>query len=410
MKRILVLSIGLAGALASAEPALTNDALTLDQAIALAERLHPELAEGEALLRAAQGRADQAGRLPNPRIIARTESVPTSGGATREAEYLAGFSQSFQFGGRLSKARSAERLAGETRLQELEMRRRDIRKRVHAAFATALYQEKAFLTLSNISRTFEQSATVIKARVDAGDALPEDLARIELELIRSKIERDRGSSMRQTALTQLAAAIGDPKTLITRLDGNLDVTFEIPTLESTAADLAEHPAALRAEADNKARAARLELAKAQRIPEVTFEALYRRLEGERRNTFDVGVSIPLPLFDRNVGNVREARAESAAAEARYRATQNELRSRAEESHLRLTAALGRRRALRDDVLPRARTVLETAELRYSAGDIRVSELLGVRRAWASLELDYLESLRDVAQAWADVQSLMAPSQ
>src|SRR5215210_1686386 len=94
-----------------------------------------------------------------------------------------------------------------------------------------------------------------------------------------------------------------------------------------------------------------------------------------------------------------------AAEARYRSTQNELWSRTQESYPRLTAALARTRAWRDDVLPRARTVLETAEKRYSAGDIRVSDLLSVRRDWASSELSYPESLRDVAVAWAEVRWL-----
>jgi outer membrane protein TolC len=63
--------------------------------------------------------------------------------------------------------------------------------------------------------------------------------------------------------------------------------------------------------------------------------------------------------------------------------------------------------LRDDGLPRAKTVLETAEKRYSAGDARVTDLLNVRRDWASAELSYLESLRDVASAWAELRSLLA---
>jgi outer membrane protein, heavy metal efflux system len=405
MKRILLLSLTLVGALGAAEPLRTNDALTLEEAIALAERLHPEIAESEALLRAAQGRADQAGRLPNPDLIGRVESAPVNGRTAREAEYLAGASQALPLGPRLSKARSAEKFATEARVQELELRRREIRKRVHSAFATALYQDKAFTTLSNISQTFNQAIAITKARVNAGDALPEDLARIELELVRSDIESKRAFSMRQTALVQLAAAIGDPKLPATRLDGNLDVTFDIPTIESIMADLAEHPAVLRAEADRKASVTRVELARSQRIPDITVEALYRRLEGERRNAFDVGVSIPVPLFDRNNGKVREARAEAAAAEARYRSTQNELWSRTQESHSRLTAALSRSRALRDDVLPRARTVRETGEKRYSAGDIRLTDVLVVRRDWASIELSYLESLRDVVSAWAEVRSL-----
>src|SRR5919106_5027183 len=50
--------------------------LTLREALALAERLHPELAASEAEVQAAEGRALQAGFFPNPELLARTESAP----------------------------------------------------------------------------------------------------------------------------------------------------------------------------------------------------------------------------------------------------------------------------------------------------------------------------------------------
>jgi cobalt-zinc-cadmium efflux system outer membrane protein len=121
----------------------------------------------------------------------------------------------------------------------------------------------------------------------------------------------------------------------------------------------------------------------------------------------VGVSIPLPLFDRKEGRIREARAELAAAKARSRSTQNELILRVRESHAQLTTALASSRALKTEILPRAETVLKSAEARYAAGDIGLNEILPVRRDWAAVQLTYLESLRDVMHAWADLRSLSA---
>ena len=45
-------------------------------------------------------------------------------------------------------------------------------------------------------------------------------------------------------------------------------------------------------------------------------------------------------------------------------------------------------------------MLKGAEARYAAGDISLAEILPVRRDWAAVQLSYLESLRDVMQAWA----------
>jgi cobalt-zinc-cadmium efflux system outer membrane protein len=130
------------------------------------------------------------------------------------------------------------------------------------------------------------------------------------------------------------------------------------------------------------------------------------LESSKENAFDVGLIIPLPLFDRNQGRLREARAEVAAAEARSRSTQNALSVRLHEAHAQLATALANSRTLNAEVLPRADIVLKATEARFAVGDIGLTELLPVRRDWAAVQLTYLESLRDVMQAWAEVSAYM----
>ena len=86
-------------------------------------------------------------------------------------------------------------------------------------------------------------------------------------------------------------------------------------------------------------------------------------------------------------------------------TQNELTTRLRESYLQLTAALANSRTLKTEILAKADTVLKGAEARYAAGDISLAEILPVRRDWAAVQLTYLESLRDVMQAWAELKPL-----
>lgn len=376
--------------------------LTLEQAFELAERRHSQLAEAHALAEAAAGRAQQAGALPNPELIVGAQQLPLDRDGSNQREYVAGVAQPIPLGSRLDKAREAELLEREVRVRGLELTRRDLRKRVHSAFATALYQEKAFQTQSQIARYGERAVAITKARVEAGDTLPEDLARVEMEFARAQIELQRATAMRTQSLLALAAAIGDVNLNVKSLAGSLDALFELPTLEALAASLSAQPELQLAETSVRASNARVDLARAERIPDVKVEVLYHRLEGSKENTLDIGVSLPLPLFDRNQGKLREARAEAAAAEARSRLTENELQFRLRESHAQLTSALATTRALQTEILPRAEAILKAAEARYAAGDASLSELLPARRDWATLELSHLESLRDVMQAWAEV--------
>jgi cobalt-zinc-cadmium efflux system outer membrane protein len=380
------------------------ESLTLEQALDMAESLEPQLAEAKAMIEAAEGRAKQAGAFPNPEAIVGAQQLPLSGNAPNEKEYVAGVGQSIPLGARLSQARQAELLDREVRARGLEVKRRDIRKRVHSAFATALYQEKAHQAQTEIQRNAEKAVVTTRARMEAGDALREDLARVEMDLARTKVELKRAESLREQALLTLASAIGDAALAVKSLEGTMEATFEIPTLEGLVANLSSQPETALADADLRARNARVDVARAERIPDVKVELLYHRLESSQQNTMDIGLSIPLPLFNRNQGKLREARAEVAAAEARSRMTQNELTTRLRESHLQLCTALANSGTFKIEILSRAETVLKGAEARYAAGDISLAEVLPVRRDWAAVQLSYLESLRDVMQAWGEVRS------
>jgi len=403
---VAALSGALMAAANGAQPTVKHvESLSLDQALEMAESLQPELAEAKAMVEAAEGRARQAGAFPNPEAILGAQQLPLDANASNQKEYVAGVGQTLPLSGRLSKARQAERLDREVRVRGLEVKRRDIRKRVHSAFATALYQEKAYQAQTEIQLSASKAVATTQARLDAGDALREDLARVEMELARAKVELKRAESLREQALLALASAMGDATLSVKSLAGTLDATFEVPTLETLAANLSSQPATALADADIRARNARVDVAKAERIPDVKVELLYHRLESVQENTLDVGLSIPLPLFNRNQGRLREARAELAAAEARSRMTQNELTTRLRESYLQLTAALANSRTLKTEILAKADTLLKGAEARYAAGDTSLAEILPVRRDWAAVQLTYLESLRDVMQAWAELKPL-----
>ena len=67
--------------------------MTLADALARAERLHPELAVGQAQIERAEGLALQAGLFPNPELVARMESATLTAQLTEQAEYIVGVSQ-----------------------------------------------------------------------------------------------------------------------------------------------------------------------------------------------------------------------------------------------------------------------------------------------------------------------------
>lgn len=377
--------------------------LTLEQALALADEAHPEVAAARARVAAAEGRVLQAGRYPNPELVARMEVAPIRGRTAGEAEYVTGLGQRLPVGGRLSVASRVEELERERLLKDLEARRLEVRARVHAAFGAALYMEEAVKLYTDAVRTAGRGLEIVRARAGAGDALPEDVARSEVEGVKARLERDRAASVQEEALLALSAALGTPGLRVESVVGSLEAVLEVPALESLLAVLTTSPFVESGEAAVAVERAREELARAQAIPDINVELLYRRQEASRTDAFDAGLSVAIPFFDRNQGRIHEARADVATAEARARLTRNEIEHRARAAHIRLTRGMAQTRLLRDEVLPRSGIVLRGAEVRYGGGDMSLADLLPILRDLTLARLSYLEALREVFEAWSELR-------
>ena len=148
------------GASAAKAPAQGLERLTLAEALALSDRVHPELALGKAQIARAEGRALQAGLFPNPELIARIESAPLTKHLTEQAEYVVGVSQAVPLGKRLPLARRVELLDRDRLTHELTGKRLEIHMRVQSAFATALYGQRVIQTRAEDVRSATNNVTL----------------------------------------------------------------------------------------------------------------------------------------------------------------------------------------------------------------------------------------------------------
>lgn len=390
----------------SRPPQATNAAsLTLEQALDLAERHHPVLTAAQARIAGAAGRAQQAGLFPNPELVARMEAAPLNDRFTEEAEYIVGVSQPVPLGKRLRAARQAE-LMDQNRLRYVrDSTQLNIQRQVQQTFATALYWQRVAQTRAEDIQIAANGVTVANARLEAGDAIPAEVAQAEIEHHRAQVDLQDAQSKQQQAKEALAVAVGAPTLQVGMLEGTFEPVPEVPTLEALMARLDTSPFAAAANAAVAAQQARVDLVHARRIPDLTLDLAYRRI-GDIENTMDIGVRMPLALFDRQQGALNEAQSALVEAEALAQAREHELQLDLRAAYRTLTRALDQVRRLRQDILPRAERVLNITETRYTTGDVSLSELLPVRRDWTRLRLDYLGALHDMQQAWAALSSYM----
>jgi len=380
--------------------------LTLESAREQAAAHRRELVAARAELSAAIARAEGAGRFPDPVLVARVESAPLDGRTVDNAELVAGISQALPLSDRRGAERSVEAAGVARERARLEVESARVAAEVHGAFATALFAQEAERLRRRFADEGAALAAAVRARAAAGDAPADEEARAALDAARAGQELLAATRLRDAALRALAAAIGLPDAALDGVAGALGPTLALPDLAALSARLADHPALRAADADVALARAALELAREQRIPDVNLDLFYRQLGNADTPAFDVGISLPLRLFQSQAPRTREAQAQVDAAAARASARRVDLAGALRGAHARLASALEMQRFLREEVLPRHAELVRIEEARVRAGDATAAALGAVRRERLAGEIAALDAMREALASWAELDALV----
>jgi outer membrane protein TolC len=395
-----------AGAAPSADVHLEARDVTLDQALAHAREHHPDVALGEARLAAAGARVDGAGLLPNPEAIVRMESAPLDQGSTTgDAEYLLGISQSLPLGERRAAERALAAYERERAASDLAVVLRDVEQRVRGAYGTALYGGQVTDARRELLALSSRQLELARSRVAAGDLVASELTTLELREVDDRFELERSLDLETRALRALRSSMASDAP-VASVDGELLAVFDLPALTELIDQLDRDPALMAAQAEGDVARARSELAEELRVPDVRLDLLYRRMDESEVDAFDVGLAIPLRLFDDGRSRVRESQAHVSVAEAAERATRLALEGSVRDAHLRASRALAQVAVLEDELLPRARRQLELMEARHAAGDIGLDQVLSARRGWQDVRLTRLQALDETMVAWVELSAFL----
>ncbi|WZB62880.1 TolC family protein [Achromobacter xylosoxidans] len=153
-------------------------------------------------------------------------------------------------------------------------------------------------------------------------------------------------------------------------------------------------------------AAQLEVEKSKRYPDITLSTGVARDYEAGRNKVQFGVGIPLPLFDRNQGNVYAATMRSYKARDQYRDLEARLAAELLQSVSQFDLAAGAANDYRATVLPSARRAYDSALKGFEAGKVGYLQVLDAQRTRSQAELGYLSTLTNAYQAWANIDRVL----
>ncbi|HMV46167.1 MAG TPA: TolC family protein [Blastocatellia bacterium] len=374
-----------------------------------------ELLAARQTLEIAKGRLLQAGLRPNPSIgVEQTTDYLT--GRSGEGNTGVGVTQVFELGGKRSKRVAVAQLEYDRAVADVRALERQIAAEIRSAYAQALAAARQLDIAERLIALDQELARVTEARLKEGDVAPLDLnlVRVEVDRLHAQSVQSRADLTAQLVTLQTLAGFEptEPLTLAPALE-------RPPSLELTVAAATE--IALRERADLQAARiaeelgdARISLAESQRTPNLAASVRYSRSRSVFDNTpigvlndvdhlLTAGLSIEIPLRNRNQGEIAAAVGERAQAKYRREFVEAIVKRDVALALNRYTAAAQSLAIYGGQVLPRAEENLKTIRAAYGFGEMPVMEVIAEQRRLVENQTQYNAALRDYYTSLAELE-------
>jgi cobalt-zinc-cadmium efflux system outer membrane protein len=382
------------------------DQLTLEQALALAER-NPQLRDAAAAVDGANAGIVTARAYPNPAVDLMLGNLQA-----RQRDVLPGLDQYYIFSQplelpslRQSRLEAAEHGRDSSELALAETRL-TVRTAVRHAFYESLRWEGAITLARETLRLIEDLRRRIQVRVDVGEAGRLELIRADAEVATARTFANTAQLQFVTAISALRAAIGGSVGADIDPEGTLESLPELPPLAAIRQHVLNHyPALLQAQAEVRRAEAvrRTEIALRTPQPAVRFE--WERLPESTLYRF--GVAFPIPLWNRREGPIGEAEAALQRARAFLDRRTIEVTAALENAYRRYEVASQQVAAFETGVLQQAEEAVRAAEAAYQLGERGIMDVLDSQRVLRSVRLDFVNAQFNQQSALTDLRHLRA---
>lgn len=375
--------------------------LTLSQALEQAQSNNPNMAAANWQVDISQAERKQAGLIPNPELSWEVEDTRSD---TRTTTVQ--LTQPIELGGkRGARVEVAERGIDIASLG-LEQNRNALRADVIQAFYGALQANMRFELAKESQEIAQRALTIAQGRVKAGKVSPIELTRAQVQLAEIELEASRALKDLGIANARLQLVMGEDGRLQVQPQGDatrlpsLPPTLVLLNALSVSAELRSAKSAI------ERQDASFELERAQRIPDlnVSLGSQYSSADRERVNV--VGLSMPLPLFNRNQGNILAAARRADQSRDLRNATELRLRNEVQSAAEQWLMAQAEIKAFQATILPSAQSAVESTVRGFEMGKFAFLDVLDAQRTLIQSRTQYIQALTSATESWVLLERVL----
>lgn len=364
---------------------------------------NPELNFFVAEIAVAKGAVRTAGTLRNPELsseLGYKNSRENSGGVSGDGAILAlSLSQTFEYPGRIAlrKAIASHDLV----LADLHLQQFRLTLAAHVrslAYASTSAHERMKAVQEVVSRT-QALNDVLKQRPLAGVAPQLEAQIISANLLTFQRQERESTLAEKTIAAELNLLCGGPADAELTVSAGLIVftALSVPKLvdaaRSNAFDIRIRQVELAQQGFKVA------LSKNERFPAVAvgpFYSLENAIDREQR--VGVGVSLPLPLWDRNLGNIASSKARQQQAEASLAMAAREVERRVTQTAAALQAKRAEIETWKTGAMTKLREASESADRGYRLGAVPLTTYVEVQKQYLEAISAFNDAQKDALEA------------
>ncbi|WP_228720074.1 TolC family protein [Methylococcus geothermalis] len=381
-----------------------------EQVIGLFYARNLSLISAEFGLETAQAQKLIAAAIPNPELnLYSQELAPNYPIASNGPVIYVSVSQLIETAGK-RRLRMENSLLGEQAAEsDLRDAIRTLTQAVRRAYYDLLLAQETMEATQEQSRHVQRLVEVQQKRFDVGDISERDLTRIKIEALKSQSDIDKTTAQVVSARSQLAVFLAWPEET-----AHLSVKDQWPdgkafddlkdAVSAVGFAMERRPDLLAARTRYAQAKQGIDLAKAQRIPDVRITAGFAHDLGNFvQNGATLGISVPLPLFYRQEGEIAQAGIRSNDAELRVRQTEVAVHSEVSTAFAAWISANTIVKRFETEVLQKAKHIRDSAEIAYTNGSTDIIDLIQAQRDYRNTILDYYQAQANRAYAYADLK-------
>ena len=396
-----------------------QDGLTIERLIESGGSRRADLLAARQRLAVAQGRLQQARLRPNPTLDAEYGSPRFLGGEA-ESDFSVGVSQTFELGGKRSKRVAVAELELQQARFEVAALERQLAVEIRTAYTRAVSAARQLDVIEKLLAADAELVRVTDARLKEGDVAPLDANLVKVESDRLRVQQIEARSELETALLEIRTLAGldvaEPLRLAPQAERPPRLDLGLSELTETA--LRERADLQAARIGERLGTARINLAKSNAVPNVSASVTFARSKGlfdlpdrlgggditDKDNELTFGVSIDIPIFNRNQGEIASATGEQVQATRQREFLEATIKRDVAVAYRQYRAAAEKLVLYATQILPRSEANLQTVRSAYGFGEFSVFEVVAEQRRLNESVTGYNQTLRDYYTALAQLET------